>query len=112
MRKKPRSMPGKKRTPLYERIRQIPESARFAAARSVNTAQVVANWLIEREIVEEEQRGSNRAEYGQQFIFQLSEQLKTDFGTGYSVQNLFYMRQFYQSYPSLVPTSEILQGSG
>jgi predicted nuclease of restriction endonuclease-like (RecB) superfamily len=93
---------------LYDRIRQILESARFAAARSVNTAQVVANWLIGREIVEEEQRGSNRAEYGQQLIFQLSEQLKTDFGTGYSVQNLFYMRQFYQTYPSLVPNLEIL----
>jgi len=74
----------------------------------VNTAQVVANWLIGREIVEEGQRGSNRAEYGQQLIFQLSEQLKTDFGTGYSVQNVFYMRQFYQTYPSLVPNLEIL----
>jgi predicted nuclease of restriction endonuclease-like (RecB) superfamily len=40
-------------------------------------------------------------------IYQLSEQLKKDFGTGYSVQNLFYMRQFYQSYPSLAPASEI-----
>jgi len=108
VREKQTSMPGKKGMRLYDRIRQILESARFAAARSVNTAQVVANWLIGREIVEEEQRGSNRAEYGQQLIFQLSEQLKTDFGTGYSVQNLFYMRQFYQTYPSLVPNLEIL----
>jgi predicted nuclease of restriction endonuclease-like (RecB) superfamily len=99
---------GTKKTPLYERIRQILESARVTAARSVNTAQVVANWLIGREIVEEEQRGSNRAEYGQQLILQLSEQLKRDFGSGYSAQSLFYMRQFYQSYASLVPASKIL----
>ena len=100
-------MPGKKRMPLYERIRHILESAQTSVARTVNTTQVVANWLIGREIVEEEQRGRHRAEYGQQLIFQLSGQLKTDFGTGYSVQNLFYMRQFYQSYPLLVPASEI-----
>jgi predicted nuclease of restriction endonuclease-like (RecB) superfamily len=93
---------------LYERIRQILESAQTNMARTVNTTQVVANWLIGREIVEEEQRGHNRAEYGHQLIEQLSEQLKADFGGGYSTQNLFYMRQFYHSYPSLIPSSEIL----
>jgi len=93
---------------VYLRIRQILESARVSAARSVNTAQVLANWLIGREIVEEEQRGQRRAEYGQQLIVQLSEELRADFGTGYSVQNLFYMRQFYQSYPALVSDSEFL----
>jgi hypothetical protein len=77
-------------------------------ARNVNTTQVVANWLIGREIVEEEQRGHGRAEYGQQLMLQLSEQLRRDFGTGYSAQNLSYMRQFYQSYPSLIPASKIL----
>ena len=44
--------------PMYERIRQILDSARSSVARSVNTTQVVANWLIGREIVEEEQRGA------------------------------------------------------
>lgn len=42
---------------LYRRIREILEAARTGVARSVNTAQVVANWLIGREIVEEEQQG-------------------------------------------------------
>ena len=46
-----------KAPPLYARIRQILESARTSAARSVNTTQVMANWLIGREIVEEEQKG-------------------------------------------------------
>jgi predicted nuclease of restriction endonuclease-like (RecB) superfamily len=99
---------GKKKAPVYERIRQILESARSSVARTVNTTQVIANWLIGREIVEEEQKGHGRAEYGQQLILQLSEQLKRDFGTGYSAQNLSYMRQFYQFYPSLIPASKIL----
>ena len=107
MRKKPTYLSRMKKAPVYERIRQILESARTNVARTVNTTQVVANWLIGREIVEEEQRGHGRAEYGQQLILQLSEQLRKDFGTGYSAQNLFYMRQFYQSYPSLIPASKI-----
>ena len=104
--RKPPDKSGKKGS-LYERIRQILESARAGVARTVNTTQVVANWLIGREIVEEEQTGHNRAEYGKQLISKLSEKLKADFGGGYSAQNLFYMRQFYQAYPSLIPSSEI-----
>ncbi|NJD68379.1 MAG: hypothetical protein C3F12_02550 [Candidatus Methylomirabilota bacterium] len=54
--------------PFYHRIRQILESARAGAARSVNTAQVMAYWLIGREIVEEEQKGHKRAEYGEALL--------------------------------------------
>jgi predicted nuclease of restriction endonuclease-like (RecB) superfamily len=108
VKEKPPTILKKEKASLYERIRQILESARTNMARTVNTTQVVANWLIGREIVEEEQRGHNRAEYGHQLIEQLSEQLKANFGGGYSTQNLFYMRQFYHSYPSLIPSSEIL----
>ena len=53
---------------VYERIREILESARTTVARSVNTTQVVANWLIGREIVEEEQRGKKRADYGTELL--------------------------------------------
>jgi predicted nuclease of restriction endonuclease-like (RecB) superfamily len=93
---------------LYNRIRLILESARSGVARTVNTTQVAANWLIGREIVEEEQKGRNRAEYGKQLIVQLSARLKADYGGGYSAQNLFYMRQFYQTYSSLMSESIIL----
>ena len=58
MRKKPTYVSGTKKTPLYERIRQILESARSSVARAVNTTQVVANWLIGREIVEESREAS------------------------------------------------------
>lgn len=74
--------------PLYQRIRQILESARAGVARSVNTTQVVANWLVGREIVEEEQRGNRKAGYGQKLIVRLSGKLERDFGVGYSATNL------------------------
>ena len=94
--------------PLYGRVREILEAARAGVVRTVNTTQVVANWLIGREIVEEEQQGRRRAEYGLQLVTQLSEQLTTTYGRGWSAQNLFYMKQFYLSYPSLLPASGIL----
>jgi hypothetical protein len=76
---------------LYERIRQILESARTNVARTVNTTQVMTNWLIGREIVEEEQKGKKRAGYGEQLIAELSEKLQKDFGAGYGtpISNFF-----------------------
>ncbi len=61
-----------------------------------------ANWLIGREIVEEEQRGEERAGYGTELLRQLSGRLHKEFGPGFSVDNLQWFRQFYLSYPSLV----------
>lgn len=87
---------------LYSRIRTILESARTNIARSVNSTQVVANWLVGREIVEEEQQGRKKSVYGQREIANLSEKLQTEYGNGYSIQNLRYMRQFYLEYPALI----------
>ncbi len=87
---------------VYARIQQILESARANVARTVNTTQVVANWLIGREIVEEEQRGKQRAQYGKQLVEGLSKKLSREYGTGYSVQNLFYTKQFYLTYPKIL----------
>ena len=87
---------------LYGRVRDILQAARNQAARSVNTAQVVANWLIGREIVEDEQRGQHRADYGARLLAGLSSQLSLDFGRGYSVDNLEAFRQFYIDYPQLI----------
>ena len=61
MKEKADKSAGKEKGALYERIRQILESARTSVARTVNTTQVVANWLIGREIVEEEQKGHNES---------------------------------------------------
>jgi len=88
---------------LYQRIRQILEAARATAARSVNTTHVVANWLIGREIVEEEQKGKKKAEYGDALLEELSGFLTADYGPGYSGTNLRWFRQFYLEYQSLLP---------
>jgi len=99
---------SKPSSPVYERIRKILDSARSTVARTVNTTQVVANWLIGREIVEEEQKGKRRAEYGKKLIESLAVRIAKDYGAGYSVQSLFYMKQFYLSYPELYSGAPIL----
>jgi len=88
--------------PLYSRVREILESARSNVARTVNTTQVIANWLIGREIVEEEQRGHRRSDYGVKLLVDLSRQLGGDYGRGYSADNLEAFRQFYLCYPRLI----------
>lgn len=96
------------RSSLYSRIKIILESARTSIARTVDTTQVIANWLVGREIVEEEQQGKKRASYGKKEIDTLSRKLQAEFGGGYSVQNLSYMRQFYLTYPDFFATLPIL----
>lgn len=87
---------------LYGRIREILETARANVARTVNTTQVMANWLIGREIVEEQQQGKTKAGYGAKVLADLSERLGRDYGRGYSVDNLEAFRQFYLNYPKLI----------
>jgi len=92
---------------LFARVRDILESARTNIARTVNSSQVVANWLIGREIVEHKQSGSHRADYGKQLVAQLSKKLTASYGKGWSAQNLFYMKQFYRCYPQLMDQGDI-----
>ena len=87
---------------IFERIQNILESARSNISRSVNTTQVVSNWLIGREIVEEQQQGEKRASYGKSLLVELSRQLGASFGRGFSVDNLEAFRQFYLGYPQLI----------
>src|SRR5208283_1891085 len=100
MKKKTRS------SALYQRVREILESARMGVTRTVNTTQAIANWLIGREMVEEEQRGSRRAQYGERLLGELSERLQAKFGSGYSVDNLEWFREFYLAYPQLLATGK------
>jgi predicted nuclease of restriction endonuclease-like (RecB) superfamily len=91
-----------KASPLYTRIRRILESAHSSVARSVNSTQVVANWLIGREIVEEEQDGNLRATYGRKLLQELSRRLTKEYGRGYSPDNLEAFRAFYLGFPRLI----------
>lgn len=88
--------------PLYDRVREILDAARANIARTVNTTQVIANWLVGREIVEDEQRGKRRAGYGAKVLADLSARLTHEFGKGYSVDNLEAFRLFYLEYPQLI----------
>lgn len=112
---KPKTTKPKKPVPdtplLFDRIRDILESARASVARTVNSTQVMANWLVGREIVEEEQWGKRRADYGQQLVAHLSEALTAAYGRGWSVQSLSYMKQFYLSYPRLLAEVGILHAT-
>lgn len=87
---------------LYSRIRGILESARSHVSRTVNSAHVVANWLIGRELVEDEQQGKRKAEYGKRVIAELSSLLVAEYGSGYSATNLKLFRQFYLAYPEFL----------
>lgn len=82
-----------------ERIRDILARSRSQALTAVNAAMVQAYWNIGREIVEEEQRGQDRAQYGSYLIDQLSARLTAEFGKGFVPRNLRYMREFYQAFP-------------
>lgn len=91
-------------------MRSIWEESRGLAARSVNTAHVCANWLIGREIVEEEQAGKERADYGKELLKTLSGQMTGEYGTGFSVSSLQYMRAFYMQYPNLLQIQHAVRG--
>jgi len=80
---------------LYLKIKEVLESARSSAYRAVNSAMVQAYWNIGKLIVEEEQKGENRAEYGKSLLINLSARLTKDFGKGFNEVNLIYFRQFY-----------------
>ena len=84
---------------LYLNICEILEKARTSAYRAVNFAMVSAYWNIGRLIVEDEQKGSRRAEYGKAVLEELSKRLTEEFGKGFDVSNLRYMRLFYKTFP-------------
>ena len=83
---------------LFGRVVSILEQAQGNVVRAVNTNMVLAYWLIGREIVEEFQRGEERAEYGKKLVEALSASLTERYGKGFSVTNLWYFRQFYLAF--------------
>lgn len=79
-------------------IKQVIEQARKQVKQTVNHAMVNAYWQIGRLIVEQEQQGATRAEYGKTQLALLSTQLTAQFGKGYSSRNLRNMRSFYLAF--------------
>ncbi len=85
---------------VYNEIRLILETARSRAYTAVNSAMVRAYWEIGNAITKEEQKGKNRAEYGERMILNLSEKLTNEFGKGFTDRNLRNMRAFYLTFPN------------
>jgi predicted nuclease of restriction endonuclease-like (RecB) superfamily len=85
---------------FFADIAAILQSGRSTACRAVNTAMVETYWRIGQRIVEEEQHGKERADYGKALIANLSRHLGESFGKGFSVANLWNFRQFYLTFPS------------
>jgi predicted nuclease of restriction endonuclease-like (RecB) superfamily len=87
--------PAQQYESVHGGIVDLLQSARVAAARSVNALMTASYWEIGRRIVEAEQGGSARAEYGKHLLSRLSTDLTAQFGRGFSVLNLQLMRNFY-----------------
>ena len=87
-----------KTTKLYSQIVELLQAARSQVVQVVNKTMVFTYYEIGRMIVEEEQEGRNRAEYGKELLKNLSEQLTLEFGRGFSQRNIEQMRKFYQVY--------------
>ena len=83
---------------FYNKIVELLKQARNSVVRTINKTMVYTYYEIGRIIVEEEQKGKSRAEYGKQILQELSKRLLKEFGKGFSVTNLKQMRQFYLTY--------------
>ena len=86
---------------LYKQVLSIIETSRAAIYNAANVSMVQAYWRIGKLIVEEEQKGEQRAEYGKQIVEGLSKRLQAEYEKGYNKSNLWYMRQFYQTFNNL-----------
>ena len=88
-------------TSFISDIKKIVEEGRRAAYGAVSTVMIETYWHIGRRIVEQEQNGKERAEYGKYLIKTLSDELTRSYGRGWSVRNLHYFRSFYLTYSDI-----------
>jgi hypothetical protein len=88
---------------LMVEVRDLIQSARRGVASVVDTFQVMTNFEIGRRIVEHEQQGEKRAEYGKEMLKELSARLTEEFGRGFSRSNLEYMRKFFLIWKERIP---------
>ena len=92
---------------MYFEIKNILNIARNKVYKTANFVMVEAYWNIGKSIIEE-QGGNEKAEYGAGLIKELSKQMTQDFGKGFTVTNLKYMRQFYLMFPNAKKKVKIL----
>jgi predicted nuclease of restriction endonuclease-like (RecB) superfamily len=90
---------------LLDRVSTLIEEARRKAVKQVNTIIIQTYWEIGRLIVEGEQKGEERAEYGERVLKRLANDLTKKYGRGFSERNLEMMRKFYITYPHISQTT-------
>ena len=96
-----------KQTSILSDIRELLQTARLSVVKQVNNVMVSTTYFkIGKRIVEEEQKGNKRANYGEKLLLELSEKLIKEFGKGFSVTNLKQMRMFYLSYKDIIPIGQ------
>ncbi len=98
-------------TDLVQEIFSTWDNAKINSAIAVNTQLLEANWQTGKYIVEFEQKGLSRAEYGTNLINRLANDLTLRFGKGFSKSNLLYMRKFYIAFPKSETVSHLLSWS-
>ena len=96
---------------LIDTIGSLLQQGRQQAAQSVNTILVQTYWFIGQHIVEFEQKGNEKAEYGSQLFERLSKDLTLAYGKGFGRSNLLYMRKLYLSFPMSGTLSHLLTWS-
>lgn len=84
---------------VADEIKQMILAGKNSAYQAVNSTMLLTYWSIGKRIVEQEQAGANRAEYGKSLIAMLARELIDEFGSGFSERNLRSYRQFYQLFP-------------
>jgi hypothetical protein len=92
---------------LYADIKSILEQARGNAVRAVNFSMVIAYYEIGKRIVDEDQQGNDRANYGDHSLKELSKKLTIDFGNGFSVVSLTNFRKFYLMFSDMQKSSAL-----
>lgn len=106
----PTAVDNKRIKALYEKITSYIDNARGSIQKTVDTEMVKAYWLMGRDIVEEEQKGKKRAEYGSYLLNNLALQLTNKYGRGFSLSTLRDVRQFYLVYSDYEPIHHAVRG--
>ena len=84
---------------LYQAVRRVIQDAHRAVSRCANSAMVETYWRVGYLIVEDEQQGRRKAEYGRAVLRELAARLTVEYGSGYDASNLRNMRTFYLAFP-------------
>src|SRR5882757_3417403 len=90
-----------KNSNLLFAVKEVITRARLQVYRAANSALLESYWKIGKLIVEDEQHGNNKAQYGKNTLKTLSVQLNREFGRGFDYTNLTNMRKFYLVFPIL-----------